>query len=206
MDQGEPAEDSSHDMKGQQVETAELITYLLGTLHRDLGRTRLLKLLYLADLEARKYLGHPISRLHYRRYLHGPFDSAIYRAIEHLVDHGAISAHEHRGPERDRVLVKYRLTRQRPERRIPATYRSILDYVAREFGARPMQALLQHVYSTPPMEGNIPIEAPLPMNRVDRIGIRALGGIDLNTLLRAESDRAAGRARPLDEARRELCG
>src|SRR5205809_7131849 len=50
----------------------------------NLGRTRLMKLLYLADYEARRFLGHPISGAKYIWHFFGPYDPRLHTWIDRL--------------------------------------------------------------------------------------------------------------------------
>ena len=55
------------------------------------GRTQIVKYLYLADYEARRYLGRPITELSYRWDRHGPFDPAILQYLKELCDEDEVS-------------------------------------------------------------------------------------------------------------------
>src|SRR6266480_3155690 len=50
----------------------------------NLGRTRLMKLLYLADYEARRFLGRPLSGAKYVWHLFGPWDPRLPTWINRL--------------------------------------------------------------------------------------------------------------------------
>src|SRR5438046_1291322 len=52
----------------------------------NLGRTRLMKLLYLADYEARRFLGRPISGAKYIWHFYGPYESRLNSWINRLRD------------------------------------------------------------------------------------------------------------------------
>src|SRR5262245_28563618 len=54
------------------------------------GRTQIVKFLYLADVESRRYLGRPISNLNYIWYDYGPFDKEILSQLDQLCDHGFV--------------------------------------------------------------------------------------------------------------------
>src|SRR4051794_37358676 len=54
------------------------------------GRTRIVKFLYMADHEARRYLGRPLTDLDYHWDNFGPFDSRILDEIGHLTKEGYI--------------------------------------------------------------------------------------------------------------------
>jgi hypothetical protein len=58
---------------------AQVLRYLL-EVAPGVGHTKLAKFAYLADLEARKYLGGPVSEFRYVRDQHGPFDAKRFFA------------------------------------------------------------------------------------------------------------------------------
>src|SRR2546430_11848217 len=56
----------------------------------NLGRTRLMKLLYLADYEARRYLGRPISKIKYIWHYFGPYEPELTTWVNRLKEHGVV--------------------------------------------------------------------------------------------------------------------
>jgi len=150
-----------------------------------LGLTRLQKLAYLADLESRKVLGHPISEFRYLWYNHGPFDKALYTAREELVRKGFAEPEEgftlfgnfeRRTLDTGREVV-YSFT--------PAE-REILEYVARVYLSTNLTDTLAHVYATEPMRAATRGQ-PIPMELVDRRDRDAIG-FDLEEVIAAERD------------------
>lgn len=71
---------------------AQVLRYLLEAAP-GVGHTKLVKFAYLADLEARRYLGRPISGFHYSFAQHGPFDRAFFAARDELRTSGYITEH-----------------------------------------------------------------------------------------------------------------
>src|SRR5262249_59025770 len=68
---------------------ADLIKYFVRRVP-GAGRTQIVKFLYLADLEAHRYLGRPISDLVYHWDEHGPFDRRVLDSLDYLRNHGFI--------------------------------------------------------------------------------------------------------------------
>jgi len=167
------------------------------------GRTKLLKLAYLADLESRQLLGHPVSSFDYIWYDHGPFDTALYSAIEELKAHGMADEEE--------VVVGLGYIEQRlVDTGQPAMFdfspaeSEILYYVATKYQRTALRELLSEVvYETGPMKAvqrkgeRLPMET-LDGNQRDRIGF------DLEDIIAAEQEIDAGHFRPADEFFDEL--
>lgn len=116
-----------------------------------LGHTRLMKLLYLADYEARRYLGRPISNIPYIWYDHGPFDPDFYSWLERL--------------KKENVIREERLTFASGKKAYHLTPGDvfpthgfgpaeieILSFVCREYSKVELRELLDDVvYQTEPM-------------------------------------------------------
>ncbi len=150
----------------------------------DLGITKLLKLAYLADLEARKLLGHPISEFQYIRYHHGPFDTDVYNAVGELEAHGHVSRYE----------ANYRPGyHKHGVRNKPTTFGhglspaevEIIDYVVKSYGPMPLNTLLDKVYATEPMRAVERFEQSLPMHVVDNAEKDEIG-VDLEEIIARE--------------------
>lgn len=157
---------------------------------QGLGVTHLQKLAYLADLEARKLLGRPISEFEYIWHHHGPFDKALYHARDELAAKGFV--------ERDERYTIYGSVEKRTfdtgksaEYSFSPAEREILDYVARTYVPAGLSDVLAHVYQTEPMKQavrgrRVPVEV---LDNRDRAAI----GFDLEEVLAAERDLDNGR-------------
>lgn len=131
--------------------TAELIHAFVQRVP-DAGRTRLVKFLYLADLEARRWLGHPLTPLNYIWYDHGPFDSDIYSQLDHLCGLGYLNEETYQRAD-GTTCYRYRTTDAPPPGEpLKAAELALVDYVAAQHGKKRLKALLDEVYRTPPME------------------------------------------------------
>lgn len=180
---------------------AQVLRYLLGEAP-GLGRTQLLKFAYLADCEARKYLGRPISEFRYIRYDHGPFDTAFYSALDELKA-------ENLATEAPLVFPNGYLgyhvspTPQPVEYGFALAEAELLRYVAKTYMTLTARDLCDDiVYQTEPMR-DAKMNDELPMDRLNNQERTDLG-FNLERLLASEASVAAGRHRPLAEAVDEL--
>lgn len=179
-----------------------LIRYFVDHLP-DAGRTKIVKYLYLADYEARRHTGKPISSLRYRWDNHGPFDPAILRALEDLRDRGEIAEEKVQFPN-GCAGFEYRIRGAAPcgHGDFTLAERSILNTVVTAYGDKRLRELLEDVvYETEPMRDARERNAygePLRMELVDNT--QRIPGLELEDMLQADEDLRAGKGIPLDEA------
>lgn len=182
---------------------AQVLRYLL-EVAPGLGRIKLAKFAYLADCEAHRYLGRPISEFRYRYARHGPFDDGrFYAAKDQLIQGGyATEVTVEAGP-----YVEYELspTRQPVEYGFDQAETEILRYVAETYLNRTARSLCDEVvYQTPPMKG-AKVGEKLQMDRMRQEKNKADKlGFNLERLLAGEASVEAGRYRPLRDAVDEL--
>ena len=114
------------------------------------GRTEIIKLLYLLDLESLKKNGKTLTGTTYRYHYFGPFSKDILDAIERLVEEDILEDipeidHEEGYVKHNyRVLKRKRISLNEEERR---TVTGIL----KKYGNLPLRELLSVVYNTEPM-------------------------------------------------------
>ena len=129
--------------------TAQLIRYFVEKVP-GLGRTRLVKLLYMTDHESRRYLGRPLTDLRYRWDNFGPYDSEILRQIQLLrADDKLIETQGLTAQGYD--YYSYEPTSKPVPQNFSTEDRAILDYVTMNFAKPDLQDLLDSVYQTRPM-------------------------------------------------------
>jgi hypothetical protein len=180
---------------------AQVLRYLL-QVAPGIGRTKLAKFAYLADVEARKYLGQPISSFVYFFDQHGPFDSGgFFGAIGELTKNGF--ATENQVPCGQYVGYELFPTSLPAEFDFTASESAVLQYVARTYFSKSARDLCDDiVYKTQPMlaaeQGK-----PLAMDMLNRAPDDQLG-FSLERMLAGEASVAAGRTRPLADVMREL--
>jgi hypothetical protein len=130
----------------------ELVAYFVN--HCDdgqLGRTRLMKLLYLADYEARRYLGRPISSIPYVWHHYGPYDSRLNDWTSELESRDVLVEERVIYPSGKAGYVYHRGPRMVTPSFTPAES-EILAYVCKEYSRIELKGLLEDVvYETEPM-------------------------------------------------------
>lgn len=165
-----------------------------------LGVTRIQKLAYLADLVARGYLGRPLSEFDYRWHNHGPFDGAIYNALDELRQAGLAT-------EKPKLLPWGRRFREIsctgtvPDLGFSDVERAVLDYVADRFARMDLDQLLREVYETGPMvvaQAEMNRGVRLPMDRVN-FQMKDAQGVDLEAVVAAERSARLGNTVPADD-------
>lgn len=110
------------------------------------GRTKLMKLIYLADLAwARGHGGVPYTEARYYRWNHGPFSREVLRALEWM---DGIEVVQSALPREAGDTYCYRSgSRTRlSDVALAADFAELLDRVGAQWSGRPLQELLTHVY------------------------------------------------------------
>ena len=113
----------------------------------ELGRTKLIKLVYLSDYFSRRARGKPISNYRYRLADHGPFDHAFYPTLKALEDVG-IKETYFKEWDGYRYSVPDKPT---PPMALDKAELEIVGRVIETFGKRPLNQLQDVVYHTEPM-------------------------------------------------------
>jgi len=167
----------------------------------NIGRTQIVKLLYMADHEARRHLGAPLTDLRYRWDKFGPLDPEILRQLERLEQEGFLRAtrYEFQGNPAYSYTVS--------ETAMPYTFNkveaAILDVIVDRLGHLPLANLLEDVvYQTRPMQDATRRGQRLRMELVDNE--ERAQGMELETVVRAVEQLDRGEGRPLDEVMAEL--
>lgn len=173
---------------------AQVLRHFLALSPGGLGRTKLVKLAYLADLEARKLLGRPITSFAYYFHHHGPFDAAIFDAMDELKGRGyAIPQEIDYG---DGMIEKRLVTRDpaaAAEGDLDSVESAILDYVAKRYMATKLRDLLDEVvYKSRPMRAVETRGQRLPMEMVDNT-TRQRAGFDFAAVIEAENEILSGK-------------
>lgn len=184
--------------------TEELVTYFVDRLSGRLGRTMLIKLIYLTDLEARRYLGRPMSGLTYRLWQQGPFDPALYKTLDRLRDSGEIT--EEMVPFSVGTGYRYRSARPGRTHELNPAEEALLTYVLGTYATKDLQQVLDVVYDSEPMRriDGAELKTRVPVECVDNEMRLRLGGIDLESALAGEEDARRGNTIPWSTLRSEL--
>ncbi len=143
----------------------------------NLGRTRLMKLLYLADYEARRFLGRPLSGAKYVWHFFGPWDPRLPTWINRLKGAAVLEETPVGYPSGKKGFLYTPGAKQVPQSLTPVDV-EILTYVCRQYSRVELVELLDDVvYQTEPMmhaQKKKAKEKPLEMNIVDNAKAREL--------------------------------
>jgi hypothetical protein len=115
----------------------DIILYIVSRFPRGVGRTRLMKLLFLVDAFSARELGRGVTGVEWRRWRYGPFSREVLDALDELVDAGLLAVDV--GPE-----ARYVALREPPA--LPEEVRRVVDRVVEEYGFLPLRELLSRVY------------------------------------------------------------
>ncbi|WP_181874355.1 type II toxin-antitoxin system antitoxin SocA domain-containing protein [Marinitenerispora sediminis] len=113
-----------------------------------LNRTKIAKLLYLADLKSVEDGGVPFSGATWRWENYGPFDSALYRVEESLTSAGIVERVDDRGGVTGEVRLRLVQDVESP---LSAELDGLVQQVVTEHGAKSAVALRDLSYETSPM-------------------------------------------------------
>ncbi len=168
------------------------------------GRTQIVKFLYLADLEARRALGRPLSDLDYIFYNHGPFDSRILSWLDRMEAGGEITTEQ--VCRFGAVAYCYRTT----DKPVPKAFSTgellILNQVVEMIKNKSLQQVLEDiVYQTKPMRDAIDREAFGHRLRMDLVDNEArIPGLEIEKVLKSIQELDEGKSRPMEEIMAEL--
>ena len=110
------------------------------------GRTRLVKLIYLADRQWRRKQGKTYTEAHYYRWNHGPFAREVLAALEWL-DGIEIIERERRSPGGTIYIYETGERSRLRDVKLDPDFRHTLSGVAEKWGKSSLQELLDFVYS-----------------------------------------------------------
>lgn len=163
------------------------------------GHGQLFESLYLADLEARRCLGRPLTALNYMVHDGSPFDSDVLGELDEMESQGLLKV-EGEAEQRYFVAGPVILTAFSKEERY------VLDHVAEAIRAAVANGGLDDLVaqSRPMLDAaqRNGLGHRLRMESVDNEAI--VPGLELEKVLRAMQEQAAGQGRPLDEVMVEL--
>ena len=171
--------------------TDELIAYIVHKQGGVKGRVVLAKLVYMVDLEARGWLGHPISTMEYVRDHGGPYDRAFEEHTEHAKDAVRISWEA----VHDYNVCVHEPVGSMPNVSFSPAERLVIDRTLAEYGGMSRRELLEDVvYETRPMKGAVgrPVGTPLEMGAED-FALKKKYGIDFEQIAASVDEMRAGK-------------
>ena len=141
------------------------ILYKLKNIRPTIGRTRIVKLLYLSDLISSARAGEKITKVKYQYYFYGPYSNDIIETLDKLVHEKVVR--DYAFPTNSGIAHDYRLSDEMWEKvnkdppEIDKKQKEIIDEVIKKYGAIRLDKLLDIVYSTRPMKEHAPGDALL---------------------------------------------
>lgn len=148
----------------------QMLAFFVQNCSGHVGRTQLIKFLYLADYEARRYLGRPISSVSYEWYHYGPYDKQFPSRISALRSAGVIVEEPVEYPNGMQGYI-YVAGDSPVELSFAEEELAVLHHVCTTYSRRSLQSLLDDiVYETEPMKRARAKDArnqPLDMSVVD---------------------------------------
>jgi len=116
---------------------------------RPLTRTRLVKLLYLADVAGWQRLGRPVTPVEWKSYYYGPFSADVLAAADAL-DGDTIVQSQGLLSNGDRYFCYTPARRGIVAELVNADDRGVLDGVIRDNATKPLNEILETVYERTP--------------------------------------------------------
>ncbi|ONK21239.1 hypothetical protein BLX87_23230 [Bacillus sp. VT-16-64] len=130
----------------------ELMYYFIKKFPQVLGRTQIIKAIYLLDCEWFKSFGETYSGLEYKRDYNGPFDVDFYEGIDELIANGFILEHKYNfnngvGYEYHDINMDF----SESGFNLNPVARYIADEIVEKLSNKDTQAFLDLAYKTEPM-------------------------------------------------------
>ena len=129
----------------------KLMIYFLEKFPHNLGRTKLIKAIYLFDCEWYRNFGETFSGLKYERDYNGPFDTDFYEAKDNLCEGGYISEVMYEYPGGKGFEISIQREYQYKEDLLDPLSLNIADEIIGKLKNQPLKTFLDEAYSTEPM-------------------------------------------------------
>jgi uncharacterized phage-associated protein len=118
---------------------------------RPLTRTKLVKLIYLCDLDAVENFNRPLTSVQWKSYYYGPYSSDVVEAADAL--DGRVIVERVGSQVNGQPFYWYEPVSGRvPQTRLTQPERDVVDRVLDRFAPLPLSRLLDHVYDTEPFK------------------------------------------------------
>lgn len=132
-------------------------------LDEPLTRTKVVKLLFLADLRCKAQVHRTISGAEYKYYTYGPFAPEILAALQDMDGYEITEEAQPYPTDAEEQLRYCYKPGDQPEfdLQLDEDQRRIIDSVVQSYGPLPLQELLDHVYNTPAMRSAEPLQIVL---------------------------------------------
>ena len=138
---------------GKYSETAQAVKHIISRLDGRIIKTKLLKFLYLSDLEYRKLTGNQITDLRYVWWDEGPYDSKVNDYIKQLHRKGLIKEEKHSLVSGLGDYFLYFDTDKDIDMALPNAKKEVIDNIINTYYHLELKDLLENiVYQTKPMQ------------------------------------------------------
>ncbi len=144
--------------------TRQFVLYLIQRSKKPLGKTALLKLAYLADVEHYRRVGTQLGYWWWKRDQRGPVFYAIADEAERLKQAGFLEIKRtstHSGSQ----MLTY-IARPNISMRMDEEWKEMADYVIEEYSALPLDKIKDAAYQTEPMLPNPTVGQELDMTLI----------------------------------------
>lgn len=181
---------------------AQVIKFIIERLSGKLGRTHLLKMVYLADYHSHRLFGKSISTFKYIWWKEGPFDRTFYDCISSIKG-SYIEEESIHYPSGNHVYMYRNIPTSMKYDDISEPEFYVLQYIIESYGKVDLQTLLDEVvYETEPMKELIKKRAygkKIPMEIVDNVDKKLYEGLNPEDIIAGKKAVQEGRVRPLEE-------
>ncbi len=190
------------------TKNAQIFKFIVERLSGKLGRTNLLKMVYLADYHSHRLFGKSISTFKYIWWKNGPFDNKFYGIVSSLKG-DYIEEESVHYPSGCHGYIYRNIPKKMKQDGISETESYILEYVIKNYSKVDLQTLLDDVvYETEPMKAMKKKDygKKLSMDIVDNIDKDLYEGLNPEDIITGEKAVQEGKVRPLEEVFSALQG
>ena len=129
----------------------------------NLGRTKLVKLMFLADHASLNQQKRTISGVEYTYHNYGPFASEILQALDDMAGHEILEETRGLVTEKEKHLAYHYLPGDPPRwsSQLAREDSEIIEQILSQFGSWPLSRLLNYVYDMELMQDKEPLDVVL---------------------------------------------
>lgn len=132
----------------------DTILYILSKSEFSITKTRLVKLIYLADLFSKQKKGKTITDVRYNYYYYGPFSKLIVEELDKLVAEKVIEERHVASQQGKKYLVYSTYNKVATFPSLEQDDLGILESVLQKYGSIDFKDLIAYVYETEPIKKN----------------------------------------------------